>query len=201
MNTNNPAADSSYNPWPHAVMAFFGVLILALVGVVWMAVHQPNELVSSNYYDQEILYQGRIDATKRTEALGEKVSVAQSGRHVVVMVPADHAQRVVTGSVHFFRPSDARLDRNFKLAVDAAGGRILMSTSWGPGFGKCAWNGWSGWSRFFARRVSCSESARGTSLCCGPHSSWDWPAVCIVRACVDLWCWPRAVPGAGGCPR
>lgn len=121
MNTNNPAADSSYNPWPHAVMAFFGVLILALVGVVWMAVHQPNELVSSNYYDQEILYQGRIDATKRTEALGEKVSVAQSGRHVVVMVPADHAQRVVTGSVHFFRPSDARLDRNFKLAVDAAG--------------------------------------------------------------------------------
>jgi len=131
MNAATPALPASYNPWPHAIMAFFAVLLLALVGVVWMAVHQPSELVSTNYYDQEILYQGRMDAVRRTQALGSQVSVVYAGSQVVVSLPREHAAAV--GKVHFFRPSDSHMDREFALKLDAAARQSIDVQALGSG--------------------------------------------------------------------
>lgn len=121
---SSTTAHSSYNPWPHALMAFFALLFLALASVVWLAVSQPGELVSRNYYDQEIRYQGRMEAIRRTQALGQQVHLQSEPGRLVVSLPADH-RRGAVGTIHLFRPSDARLDREFKLAVDESGRQIV----------------------------------------------------------------------------
>jgi nitrogen fixation protein FixH len=118
---SSTAAPASYNPWPHALMAFFALLFAAMAGVVWIVVHQPSELVSRNYYDQEMLYQGRMEAIRRTQALGRQMSLKSEPGRLIVNLPSDQARRGPVGIVHLFRPADARLDREFKLAIDPSG--------------------------------------------------------------------------------
>lgn len=132
MNATPSAPAAAYNPWPHALMGFFAVLLLALVGVVWLAVHQPNELVSANYYEQEMRYQGRMDAARRAGALGNSVTLRQEGQRVVLTLPAGQATRA-TGEIHFFRPSDARQDRRVPLSLDARGRQELDIRELGSG--------------------------------------------------------------------
>lgn len=122
---SSTATHPSYNPWPHALMAFFALLFVALAGVVWVAVSQPGELVSRNYYDQEMRYQGRMEAIRRTQALGQEVHVQSEPGRLVVNLPADQVRRGAVGTIHLFRPSDARLDREFKLAVDESGRQVV----------------------------------------------------------------------------
>lgn len=115
------APSSSYNPWPHAVMGFFALLITALVSVLWFAFHHPTELISVDYYDQEMRFQGRIDSIHRTQALGRQVAVERLDGRLILSLPPDQARRGVAGTIHFFRPSDSRLDRRLPLAVNDAG--------------------------------------------------------------------------------
>lgn len=119
------ATPASYNPWPHALMGFFALLFAAMAGVVWIVVHQPSELVSRNYYDQEMLYQGRMEAIRRTQGLGREVRVQSEPGRLIVNLPSDQARRGPVGAIHLFRPADARLDREFKLAIDPTGRQII----------------------------------------------------------------------------
>jgi len=111
----------SYNPWPHAIMGFFGLLIAALVSVVWFTLRQPNELVDVNYYDQEIRFQSRIDSLRRTAALGATVQLEQQAGRLILLLPLDQVHGGIIGTIHLFRPSNGALDRTQPLQVDPTG--------------------------------------------------------------------------------
>jgi len=127
MNAHSTASprESSYNPWPHALMAFFSLLLAALAGVLWVAFRQTDQLVSSNYYDQEMRYQGRMEALQRTRALGAALALRQEPGQVILQIPDTQAGRRPAGTIRLFRPSDARQDRDMLLATDAAGRQVI----------------------------------------------------------------------------
>lgn len=125
--------------WPRAIFGFIGLFFLAMVGFVIYSTRQRTELVAPDYYDQEIRYQERIDATRRAAEAG----LAGALRHdaatasLQVSLPGLSA----TGHVAAYRPSSAALDRTWPLALDEAGrqsigigdlaaGRWRISLTW-----------------------------------------------------------------------
>jgi nitrogen fixation protein FixH len=114
---------TSRNPWPIVLVAYFAVFITFIVVFIVFASRQKVDLVSHDYYDDEVRYQNQIDRVNRTQALGSPAEVTYDAMQqlLTITLPAAHARQQASGRVHFYRPSDASLDEEMKLAVNAAG--------------------------------------------------------------------------------
>jgi nitrogen fixation protein FixH len=118
------------NYWPLGILLAFALFILGTAGLIVLAASQRSDLVSDNYYEQEIQYQARMDSLDRVRQLGTAASAAYDakGGRILIALPAEHAGRPVTGQVQLYRPSAAGLDRQFKLEPDANGAQWLDAT-------------------------------------------------------------------------
>jgi nitrogen fixation protein FixH len=132
----------SRNPWPLGIILTFVVFISGTIGLVVMACLHNTELVSANYYDQEIKYQSRIDSQTRAQELGANATYDAAARHIVISLPSLPAAKNVTGQIQLYRPSAAGLDKQFKLEPSANGTQTLDAAGLQPGLWKIrvSWN-------------------------------------------------------------
>ena len=143
MNTTATALPKpAFNPWPYSLMAFFAILITLIVSMVTWSMRQDVDLVGSDYYDQEMRFQQRIDSTKRAQAFGGQVAIAYAADQIRVSIPAAHAAQHANGTIRLYRPSDAKLDREVKLAVNADGTQQVGVAGLLPGL----WNARVAWT-------------------------------------------------------
>jgi len=88
----------------------FGIL---MIGMVTFCIKQDDiHLVTQNYYEEEIKYQDQIDKMINANHLDHEVLVYDNQLKIVDL----HLPIGSKGTIHLFRPSDARLDQ--KIAFD-----------------------------------------------------------------------------------
>jgi hypothetical protein len=112
----------AYNPWPVAITAFFILAVIFLVGFVIWAIGQREDLVSADYYEREVRFQLHLDKLNRSQSFARETIVAfePEKQVIVVMLPPEQSCNV-TGKIHLYRPSDARLDFEVPLTPDIEG--------------------------------------------------------------------------------
>lgn len=147
METTQP---SGRNLWPYAIIGFFVVFVSVTVGLVVLSVRNRSELVSTDYYEQELRYQGRMDSASRADAQRTPVAISyETNLHrLTLTLPAEHAALKPTGTVMFYRPSSAGLDHETPLNVDAQGRQQLDTAKLQPGLWKLRINWKAGESEF-----------------------------------------------------
>jgi nitrogen fixation protein FixH len=103
-------------------MACFVVFITGLVVFITYASRQRMDLVR-----HEVRFQEQLDRMNRTGPLGAAVAITYdaSRQSITITLPLAHAQSQISGRIHFYRPSDARLDHQIPLAVDTRGVQSL----------------------------------------------------------------------------
>lgn len=123
--------------WPYAIIGWFVIFGTAMAVWVVFAVRNDMDLVSADYYDREIRHQQQIDRQARTLPVQSEVKVAYDAaqQRITIALPAAHAGQA-RGKINFYRPSDAKLDREAKLSLNAAGTQELDATLLHPGFWK-----------------------------------------------------------------
>lgn len=98
-------------------------------------------LVEDDYYEEEIQYQKKIDKIRKTEQLTDKVTFKQKGDTMNLHFPVSSADDSIKGILHFYRPSDSRLDVFMPLQPDTSGlqqvdlgklhrGKYLLKLDW-----------------------------------------------------------------------
>jgi nitrogen fixation protein FixH len=118
------------NLWPHAIVATF-VLFAAYIGtMVQQALRTSVDLVSPDYYQQELRFQQRLDAVARTAALPAPVRIhfEAAARRLQLTLPPALAGQPVQGTLQFFRPSDQRLDLRLPFAPTGQPPQQTLST-------------------------------------------------------------------------
>lgn len=130
------------NIWPIGIIVFFALFVPAMIGFVIWSTHQRTDLVSKDYYDQEMRFQQRIDAEQRAKNEGAtpKISYDAAAHKIDVRFPG--AVTGAQGSITLYRPSEAELDVKSPLQPDAAGLCELAATNLKPGLWrvKAEWN-------------------------------------------------------------
>ena len=58
-----------FNPWPYGIIATFVVFIASFAAVITFICQHRMDLVSADYYEQEIRFQSRLDEMNRTVGL------------------------------------------------------------------------------------------------------------------------------------
>ena len=83
--------------------------------MVSLSISQKVDLVSKDYYEQELQFQNIINLMDRTRLLSEQLSWQVQNDELVLDFPDQFKGQQTSGKVFFFRPSDAVLDKNFEL--------------------------------------------------------------------------------------
>ena len=103
--------------WGHGIVAVIIAFVLMMGFMVYKAVGESVDLVSPDYYAQEIAFQSKLDKMNRTSKLTEKVQIKTEGSDVKLVFPTTFAQQTISGTVNFFCPSN--IARDFKEAINA----------------------------------------------------------------------------------
>src|SRR5690349_16050760 len=116
---------SSRNLWPYGIILTFIPFISGTVGLVIMACAQKADLVSPDYYEQEIRFQSHLNRAARTQSLGASVAYKPDTQQIRIELPKTLAPEKPVGQIHLYRPSAAGLDRHFVLDPDSQGFQSL----------------------------------------------------------------------------
>jgi nitrogen fixation protein FixH len=133
-----------FNPWPVSIISFFSVAILGCATFVTFCSRHPADLISPNYYEEEVRYQGQIDRQQQTQAQAPLASVRydRAAKCLSLSVPVIMAAAKPAGQIQLYRPSAMNLDRTIKLDLTPSGSQMIDATSLVPGLWKVrvSWN-------------------------------------------------------------
>ena len=110
--------------WGQKITFVYVLFVCGILFLVFQSSRQRVDLVTEQYYEEEIEYQRRIDESKRADALSEKVKVTQAGNGLTVRLPAEFEGRNVAVEAHLYCPSDERNDIRMETATLDRGFRI-----------------------------------------------------------------------------
>ena len=139
------------NLWPLGIVLTLVVFVLGTVSLIVMACSQGTDLVSPDYYEKELRFQGQIDRVERTRNAASQASVAYdaAGKCITVSLPTDQLRRGVTGHIELYRPSTAGMDRAIDLQPDPNGVQRLDAADLAPGLWKVRVSWTTGGQEYF----------------------------------------------------
>ncbi len=129
---------TSRNLWPLGIVLALGLFAAGTLALIVIASSQRVDLVSADYYEQEIRFQDQLDRLNRTALIGDHVKVAYDAatRRITISLPTEHASADTAGRIQLYRPSATGMDRELALDLDAAGGQSVDAAALLPGLWK-----------------------------------------------------------------
>ncbi|MEZ4904912.1 MAG: FixH family protein [Spirosomataceae bacterium] len=125
--------------WGTGIWAFYGLFVLMILGMVGMSLVQKIDLVTDNYYEEELRYQDKIDKVANTQQLATPLEWKTTAQGIKIVYPND--LKGISGIVYFYCPADNSKDFKVNIQPDgtnsqfistqkAAKGRYKMQIDW-----------------------------------------------------------------------
>ena len=129
------APRSKRQPWAVGItVVIITFLIVTITGVIYIS-QQKYSLVTENYYEKNLTYQQEIDTRLRTQAMDGKPEILfdREARSCTVIFPPRSHYGDLTGTITFFRISDARSDRSIPLKLNTEGKQHISVSGFAAG--------------------------------------------------------------------
>ncbi len=107
-------------------VSYLGFVAMILVLVV-MSTGEKIDLVTSQYYVEELKFQDKIDKINRAQKLTDPLTWNVTNDAVTIHYPKSQKSSQLTGLIHFYCPSNDKNDRSFK--IKPAGGVQVLPVS------------------------------------------------------------------------
>lgn len=137
--------------WGNRLVVVF-ILFALLIGVlVYKAMNTKYELVSKDYYKDELRYQDRIDGRNNAARISS-VSVSQDAEAVLISLPSEMKRKKVEGEAWFYCKTDALKDRKITLLVDTSGRQVILKKKLAKGAYELKLNWQSGEEKYYTEQ-------------------------------------------------
>jgi nitrogen fixation protein FixH len=152
----------SRNLWPLGIILTFVIFTSGTICLIILACSHRVDLVSADYYEQEIRFQSRIDQAHRASRLNDPLTIAYDATSQCINLswPKNPNAPLATGQVQLYRPSASGLDRHFALQLDREGNQSVSAKSLQPGLWKVRVSWSVGNEEFFADQSVCISAAK-----------------------------------------
>ena len=103
------------------VIAFIAFISFIMYFVINMMTNDKYEfdLVTENYYGQELEFQHDIDKQKNAKNLVENISWSKTGDGILIQFPENLEINDITGNVFLYRPSNKHLDFETEISLSS----------------------------------------------------------------------------------
>ena len=107
--------------WGHGIVIALGSFMIFILSMIFIFSRnwQNTEMVSDNYYEEELAYQNIIDAKNNAEALPLKPAYQQLPEGIKITFPEEIKVDNSKVNFHLFRTDDGKLDVWKDLTLDA----------------------------------------------------------------------------------
>ncbi len=101
--------------WGTKIATFYITFVAFIIFMVYSSFSENYDLVTEDYYAQEIKYQQTIDSRNRANEMSQNLQVAIDGNQLLVLFPKEGDK--IKGTLMAFRPSDEKKDFREQLNV------------------------------------------------------------------------------------
>lgn len=122
--------------WGKSIVLAFVLFAMLIITLVVKSMQHDVNLVAPDYYEEELAYQDQIDRIHNFNDLLEKPVIQKTSGQIILSFPSALAGKMVTGEIHFFRPSDHSIDQKFKIQLNKNDSQVFSTTSFGKGLWK-----------------------------------------------------------------
>lgn len=107
--------------WGHGVFIALAAFIIFILSMLFLFPNgqKNSEMVTDNYYEEELKYQDVIDAKKRADTLQEKPVYSQDKAGIKITFPQDYNNSNATVKFVMNRTDDQNLDIRKAVQLDA----------------------------------------------------------------------------------
>lgn len=124
--------------WGIKIIIIFAVFAAGVFTMVAVSMMNDTDLVSENYYEQEIKYQDQIDLLNKSSHLNESILFTQEGNDIILDVSGltGSDDNKYEGGIFFYRGSDAKKDFDIKFNPDINGIQKIPAEKLDKGYWK-----------------------------------------------------------------
>jgi hypothetical protein len=119
--------------WGHKLILVFLLFGGMMAFMVYRSIKTKYDLVSTEYYKDELSYQKIIDGSNEANRLKTKASVVQEGANIVIRMPDEMKNETVKGGSWFYCATDAKKDRKIELKMNKNAEQSLSTNLFIPG--------------------------------------------------------------------
>jgi len=119
--------------WGHKLILVFLIFGGMMSYMVYRCINTRYDLVSKEYYKDELSYQQVIEGTNRANRLSNKVTISQTENDVIIRLPNEMKGALVKGTAWFYYAPDAQRDRKIVLNTNADGEQSISRSAFIPG--------------------------------------------------------------------
>ncbi|MBA3680366.1 MAG: FixH family protein [Bacteroidetes bacterium] len=122
--------------WGIRITIVYTGFVILISSLVFISATNKSELVTKDYYSQELKYQDRIDAIENEKKLNLTIEYAIEEDQIILTYPQTEINKTFNGEVLFFRPSDASKDLKLNLNFDIDGKQVIKKSKFIKGIYK-----------------------------------------------------------------
>lgn len=111
--------------WGKGITLVIILFIITMLGMVFYASKQTNEMVENNYYDKELKYQSLIDASKNLNVISTDSLIVQEENQLKVVIPNALVNGFKDGNIEFLSNDAEKKDTNIAFSPDSSGNYII----------------------------------------------------------------------------
>lgn len=111
-----------YMNWGHKITIVIVVFLAGMLGMVYFASIQNNEMIDDHYYQKELEYQDVIDAKQNLINISSDNLVSQTMMEVTVTLPVGTFEKLEKGNIELLR-NDSQ-SKDVQLAIEPNGWNV-----------------------------------------------------------------------------
>jgi hypothetical protein len=103
--------------WGWKLAIVYSLFAAGILTLVFKARSEKVELVTTDYYAQELLYQKRIEMLNNARNLSAPLQIDQVNGDIEIVWPSEINQQA-SGKIDIYRPSDESLDKFVNIQIN-----------------------------------------------------------------------------------
>lgn len=105
--------------WGHKILIVILLFLAGMLGMVFYASQQDNEMIDDHYYQKELEYQSVIDAKTNLLRISDHKIVQQDLDEVKIILPVGTFEKLEKGTIELLRTNDQ--SRDVVLPIEPTG--------------------------------------------------------------------------------
>jgi hypothetical protein len=138
--------------WGFKILISFVIFAAGIITMVAVSMSENTDLVSDNYYEQEIKYQDQIDILKNSKFLDKNINLNIKNNNILLEVSPNEVFKNLTGEIYFYRTSNADKDFKIEFNPDEAGMQSISVLNFDKGLWKVKISLNEGKNKYFVER-------------------------------------------------
>jgi nitrogen fixation protein FixH len=119
--------------WGHKITIIFVAFAGMMIYMVVRSFQANVDLVTEDYYIQELNFQQQIDKTKNVKADQKEVSHRLTIEGVELQFSEKSTLSNLEGNINIYRPSEADMDKSISIALDSQMKQMISPEFFIPG--------------------------------------------------------------------